>query len=517
MIFEFDRFQLDRGQLELRDGDTPVAIEPKSFDLLLLLVEHRDRVLTKDEIFDQVWTDVFVSDATLSSAIAQIRRVLNDSGQAQKFVRTVRGRGFRFVANVSEVKSSSSATQDTPTEGAAAPNLGPPVIAVLPFDLLSTDDTHAALADALPSELIATLSQLKWVKVIARASAFQFRGPLIQFDEIRYKLGASYVLTGSVELLGRRLTIFTELVDARSGQVVWTESFNGAIEDIFEMRARIAQEVAAVCEYRLALNETERLNRVPSENLDAWGHYHRGIRAMFHYNKSDNEMAGHHFARAAEIDPNFARAEAALSYTEFQKYFQQFGKEFEDHKRLAMEHAERAVHLDPVDPYCNLMLGRAKWIHGETAGGLISVDRSLSLAPNYSFAFYNSALLNSILCDGQRAEVHVASALARSPIDPHIQTMLGTRALAAFIRDDLDQAVSCADQVLASTNAHVHVYLIAAGIHGVAGNPHQAERGLSEVRRRNVDLSSSGFLKHFDLHNAEKKQALFGALEQLGA
>ncbi len=522
MIFRFDHFELDTKQLELRDNGTPIAIEPKSFTLLVMLVENHDRVLTKDEIFDHVWTGVFVSDATLSSAIAQIRRVLKDNGQKQKFVKTVHGRGFRFMADVTPGQGNVSPLAESApvaVREAAAPDSGrgPPVIAVLPFELIGTDTTHSAIADALPIELISTLTQLKWVKVIARASAFQFRGPGINFEEIRDKLGATYILSGSIELSNERLNLFAELVDARSQQVVWSDAFNGVIEDIFDLRVKIAQEIATVVEYRLAFNETERLSRVPSENLDAWGHYHRGIRAMFHYNQADNEAAGAHFAKAVAIDPGFARAHAALSYCEFQSYFQQFGKKFDHHRDLTMQHAERAMQYDPLDPYCNLMLGRAKWIQGDIEGGMISIERSLNLAPNYAFAYYNSALLNTVLCDGHRAEVHVSSALARSPIDPHIQTMMGTRALAAFIRDDLETAVAHADQVMATVNAHVHVYLIAAGIQAIAGNDEKAKRALGEVSRRNVTLDSSGFRKHFDLRDPERKEKLFGALEAIAA
>lgn len=519
MIFEFGPFELDLNRAELRDAGHVVPLEPKSFDLLVYLLQNHDRVLSRDEMFDHVWPDVFVTDASLSTAIAQIRRALGDDGAAQKFVRTVRGRGFRFVAPVAiraigSAHAEPSGMRDHPGDRSTH---GPPVIVVIPFDLIGTDDTHHAIAEALPTELITTLSQLKWVKVIARGSAFQYRGRGFSVEEMRDRLGAEYVLSGTVELSGSRLSIVAELTDARSQQIVWSDAFSGKIDDIFELRAQITREIASIAEYQLALNETQRLGHVPSENLDAWGHYHRGVRAMFHYNQSDNEIAGAHFARAAELDPQFARAQAALSYTEFQNYFQQFGEKFSHHKTLAMERAENAVQLDPLDPYANLMLGRAMWISGEVETGLGWVNRSLTLAPNYSFAFYNSALLNAVLCNGEQAETHVASALVRSPIDPHIQTMLGMRALAAFVRNDADEAQGYADQAMLAPNAHMHVHLIAAGIHASYGDDPKAERALQEVRKRNVDMVSTGFSTHFELHNDERKQALFGALARLGA
>lgn len=520
MTFEFGAFELDLGQVELRRDGRVVALEPKAFDLLAMLVENRDRVVSRDEVFDQIWPDVFVTEASLSTAIAQIRRALGDDGTTQTYVKTVRGRGFRFVAEAKVRATPPALPGIGPTTTAHQPQTpahsGPPVIAVLPFGLIGTEDAHRAIAEAVPSELIATLTQLKWLKVIARGSAFRFRGPDVSLEDLRDQLGAAYVLSGTIELAGSRLSIMAELVDARSQQIVWCEAFSGPLEDVFELRARIAREIAGALEYRLALHEAEMLLRVPSENLDAWGHYHLGVRAMYHYNKADNQAAGSHFARAVELDPGFARAHAALSYTEFQNYFQQFGQEFNHHRQTARDYAETAVRLDPFDPYANLMMGRAHWISDELEDGLNWVERSLDLAPNYSFAFYNSGLLNTVLCDGERAETHVAAALARSPLDPHMQTMLGTRALAAFVRDDAELALSHAQNAMRRPNAHPHVYIIAAGILATYGESSKATRALDGLRAWNVTYRTSGFEKHFDLRDAERKQALVSALELLG-
>lgn len=516
MIYAFGEYVLDTLRVALRQGERIIPLEPKSYDLLCLLIENRDRVVSRDEIFDQVWPGVFVTEASLSTAVSQIRRALGDDGKEQGVVRTVRGRGFQFVPEARGLAAQPAEAAADGGAGDASPRRGPPVIAVLPFGLIGTDDTHRAIAEAVPTELIATLARLKSLKVIARGSAFRFNGANADLDEIRAKLGATYALSGSVELSGRRLSIMAELVDLRDHQIVWCESFTGGLDDVFDLRGQIAREVADVLEFRLAMHESELLRHVPSENLDAWGHYHRGVRAMYHYNDADNRAAGAHFARAAALDPGFARAHAGLSYTEFQNYFQRFGTAFDHHKDLALDHAETAVRLDPVDPYCNLMLGRAKWVFGEVEDGLTWVDRSLNLSPNYSFAFYNSALLNTVLCDGERAEAHVAAALARSPLDPHLQTMMGTRALAAFVRGDEKAALQHAEEAIRRPNAHLHVYLIAAGLQALYGREAMAERAVAEIRRRNVPAAKTGFLQHFGLRDEARRQELLSALERLG-
>jgi DNA-binding winged helix-turn-helix (wHTH) protein len=183
MRFLFEDFELDPSAMELRGAGTAVPIEPQVFALLHVLVENRDRLVSRDEIIEKVWDGRAVSDSALDSRIKSVRRALGDDGKTQRLVRTVHGRGFRFVGDVrvvaaperlavpEPVAAETAAAADRPGGGDAVR----PSIAVLPFRLLGASERWAAVADALPDELITELARLRWLFVIARGSSFRFR------------------------------------------------------------------------------------------------------------------------------------------------------------------------------------------------------------------------------------------------------------------------------------------------------------------------------------------------------
>ncbi len=511
MEYAFDGFVLDSARLELRHRGTPVHLEPKSFTLLLYLVENADRVVPRDEILDHVWPGVFVTDASLSGAIAQIRRALGDSGEAQQVIRTVRGKGFHFAAALTHTAPAKVAA---PVNAPAA-QTGPPVIAVLPFSLIGTNDTHAAIAEAIPTELIAALSRLRAIKVIARGSSFRFASGTADHADILRQLGATYALAGTVELDTRRLSITSELIDTRSNQIVWSDRFSGAMDDIFAIRQSIVEAVTGAVELHVPLNESALLAKTPSENLDAWGLYHLGIRHLYRFNASDNERAAGFFQAALDQDPGFARAVAGLSYTEFETYNLWSEGRQTRHLSQALALAEQAVDLDAHDPFCNLVLGRAKWIAEDMNGALAWVDRAIKLNPNYAFAHYNSGKLNAISCEGAVADHRVQAAMALSPLDPHLQSMLSARAMAAFVRDDAEAALAFADQSVRAPNAHLFVCVIAAALHDIHGNTERAESVRQQIARLGSRFSEDHFWSLFKLTDPARNDRFKAAVDRL--
>ncbi|MCR9086180.1 MAG: winged helix-turn-helix domain-containing protein [Rhodobacteraceae bacterium] len=257
MIYRFEDYELDLKTAELRKAGAPVAIEPQVLDLLALLAENHDRVLSKDEIVDVVWQGRAISGAAVDSRIRSVRLAVGDSGQAQRLIRTVRRRGYRFVGAVSAapperadetfVKAPSpqpvAAHEPTPEAFAAGVGLyarrGMPSLAVLPFQRFGEDTRFPAAALALPHDLIAALSRLRWLKVIARASSFQFHGAACDPVEAAGRLGARYVLLGAVTLTNAGVELFAELTDAMSGTLIWADQFSGRHDDMHLLRERV--------------------------------------------------------------------------------------------------------------------------------------------------------------------------------------------------------------------------------------------------------------------------------------
>ncbi|MGI9325164.1 MAG: winged helix-turn-helix domain-containing protein, partial [Pseudomonadales bacterium] len=213
MIYAFDQFRLDLQRGELRRNDAELSLEPRAFALLCLLIENHDRLVSKDEVLEKVWDGRIVSDTAISTVIKSTRKVLGDDGSTQRFIRTVRGRGYRFAAVVRLVGAEPNPL--VPSELPHSPEAVQPrpSLAILPFSLVGYAGELSAIADAIPAELISSLSRLRWIQVIARGSSFRFRDQDPNLDVIRETLGANYCLTGIVEIFSNALTIAVELSD----------------------------------------------------------------------------------------------------------------------------------------------------------------------------------------------------------------------------------------------------------------------------------------------------------------
>ena len=515
MTYEFDGYILDTDRVELSKNGRVIPTEPKTFDLLVFLIENRQRVVSKDEIFDQIWPGVFVSDASISSTLKQVRQAVNDSGEAQTVIRTVRGKGFRFVAELQSLPPAVALAPErsVPTVGRGD---GPPSIAVLPFVLIHTDDTHGAIADALPAEIISALSRLRSVKVIARGSSFQFDPSRLDHTAIRQRLGVDYLLSGSVELSGDRLTVIPELSETSTGQIIWGESFSSALDDIFAVRQTIVRNVCNAVEMTLPFHEADRLAEVPTENLGAWGHYHIGLRHLLWNRGTKNELATFHIQEALKLDPKFARAHAALAFAELEAHNFYVDSRDSANRAKGMTLAERAVDLDPHDPFCNLVLSRAHWVSSDIESALGWASRSVELNHNYAFGHYELGKFNAIACLGQEAETFAATAMSLSPLDPNVSGMLSSRALAAYVREDSQLALQFADASMRAPNRHLFVCALAAAIYHTNGRATQAERAVAKANGWNKEFTLARFEQLFTLKDAEKHQQLVQAFRQLG-
>jgi TolB-like protein len=232
----FDTYEIDTARFELRCSGVRVPIETRAFDLLLLLARNRQRTVTKDEIFGALWADRIISEAALSSQVKAVRQALGDDGVAQHTIATVHGRGFRFVRPLDPQPSAA---------GAAAPRgaTGRPVVAVLPLGGIGEE--AAPLADGITEDVITALAKHRWLGVIARSPCFAFRDSSEPIAAIGEKLGAAYLVTGSVRREESRVRTTVEIVDARTSDALWSERFDREIESVFDLQDDISAVIAS--------------------------------------------------------------------------------------------------------------------------------------------------------------------------------------------------------------------------------------------------------------------------------
>ncbi len=530
----FGDFELDVSSFELRQGGRSLHVEPLVFDLIHVLARNAGRILTRDELIDQVWGGRIVSDATVSACIKSARKALGDTGSAQQLIRTVRGRGFQFIGQVGPeddattkaphqpggvtdqlVVDSSAAADGEPQARPPGSSGTQPSIAVLPLHVLTPDSAYAALGDAVSQEVILELSRLHWLFVTARGSSFQFRGPSGNLQDIADVLGVRYLMTGTIAFVERSCVVALELSQAADGQILWTERFRLDLEDLLQLKIEIAGQVVRAVETRIQATEAIRATRLSTESLDAWSAYHRGLWHMFRFNQKDNEAAHQFFSRAIALDPAFARAHAGLSFTHFQNAFLGYSVDRSGNQALAARSADKGVELDPLDPFALLTKGRAEWLAGKPEDALPWLERSIALSPNYAFAIYNSGVLNVLLGNSVQSREQAAKAIELSPIDPLSYAMLATRAMSCLLEDDYASAATWAEQATRAPNAHVHISVIGAICHDLNGDPSTAKKCIDRARRMKSDLNRMDFFAAFPFNEVLMEKAE-GALDRLG-
>ena len=517
MIYELDGLELDLATVELRRGAEVVPVEPQVFALLALLVENHERMVSRDEIVERIWDGRVVSESAISTRIKAARKALGDDGAAQRIIRTVHRRGFRCVADVRIVADGATAASAASGESAAStPPATKPSIAVLPFRLVGDPGSHAAISDAIPHEIITALSRLRWLKVIARGSAFRFREADPDVRVVGRTLGVRYCLTGFIEVDGSSVVISVELSDTDDGSVVWSDRFSGRMDGIHEARTTITSNVVSALEIYLPMNEARVAALSAPENLDAWGRYHLGLQRMFRFSRADNDAAAAHFEAAARLEPGFARAHAGLSFTSFQNAYLGYARDPAKSIAAARAFAERSVELDPLDPFGNFTLGRSYWLEGDIEKSLGWLDRATVLSPNYAQGFYARAWADAMLGQASEARTNVDVAMALSPLDPFLYAMKGTRALSYLVEGKPAEAVFWIDEAVRTPGAHTIVNLVAAVAHTLNDDSAGASRWVRQARSRNPDLTQDRFFKAIPFVDADLRRRVSAALAKNG-
>lgn len=508
MQFLFEDCVLDPDRRELTRNSAAIAIGPQVFDLLLCLVQNRARVVGKDELLDVVWRGRIVSESTLTSHINAARKAIGDSGQAQRLIRTVARKGFRFVGDVREAGAPKGAGSPgaAPVEMPAhAPALADkPAIAALPFVNLSGDPEQAYFADGVVEDIISALSRIRWLLVIARNSSFAYRGHAIDVKQVGRELGVRYVLEGSVRRSANRVRITGQLVDATTGTNLWAERFEGTLDDIFELQDRIAASVVGAIAPQLERAEIERAKRKPTESLDAYDYYLRAMTSFHQGTREAIDAALLLFTRATELDPDFASAYGMAAWCHFWRkangWMTDRGPEITEGARLA----RRAVELGRDDAVALARGGHAlAHLAGDLDGGIALIDRALVLNPNLAAAWFLGGFLRIWRGEPEDAIERLAHAMRLSPLDPELYRMQAGTAMAYLLAGRFDTALSWSEKVSRELPSFLMVVAVIAASHALAGRLDDARRAMRHLRELDPALRISNLTDWLPLHRAE--------------
>jgi TolB-like protein len=381
MRYRFAGFEIDARRYELRRDGALRHVEPLVFDLLHFLARHPGRVLTRDEIVRQVWQGRSVSDAT--GCVKAARRALGDSGEEPTYIRTVRGRGFEFTAQVTAEEAATIPAADAPVPEAGRRASGAsslPVLAVLPFANLSAE-ADEYFADGLTEDIITNLSRFRDLRVIAGASTLPFKGRAVDLQEIRARLDAGYAVQGSVRRAAGRVRISAQLVDAATGVQLWGDRYDREMVDILALQDEVTRTIAATLGVSMQAAALRRaLTKKPAE-LDAYDCLLRARRYTWALSAEMHAEARDLLERAVELDPLSSDAHALLANVYLGEH------RFEMNPRpnpigRAMVHALAATQLDPQNAYARCWLAIVHFFRGENDRFEQEARRAIDLNPN---------------------------------------------------------------------------------------------------------------------------------------
>ena len=431
--YRFDEFELDLAAYELKRQHYPVKLERQPMELLTLLISRRGELVTRDDIAERLWgRDVFIEvDTSVNTVIRKIRRVLGDPAERPRFIQTVPGKGYRFIARVASA--------------------GPALVAVLPFQALQGEGTPDYVADGLTDETIIGISQIDpdRVRVTGRTSSMAYKGTTKPLATIGRELAADYVLEGSVRAASGRWRVAATLIRVHDQVPIWAESFERSSDDLLALQTDLGRAIAHQIEERLAPSRTARTTRRQTENPDAYDLYLRGRHYYNQMTPATAERALECFRRATEVDPTYALAWAGLAHTYTSRVFNSDARPQdvrENARRAAAEalsagpdlaeahtafatvrlvfdwdwtigesHLRRALALDPTSPTSHWMMGHALSVQRQHAAALAAARHAITLDPDHALLHSMTAQIAFSAREFEAAARHAADALVTEP------------------------------------------------------------------------------------------------------
>jgi TolB-like protein len=492
--FVFADHTLDIDRRELRRGDAAVAVEPQVLDLLICLVENRNRVVTKDDLIASVWGGRIVSDATLTSRIYAARKAIGDNGHGQKLIRTISRKGLRFIGDVRAQTNGAEAEPavDQPPQEQPRPLPWPaperPAIAVLPFDNMSGDPAQEGFSDGITEDVITALSKLRWFSVIARNSSFTYKGKAVHLKQVAAELGVNYVVEGSVRRLGDRVRITAQLNDVSTGSHIWAERYDRDLADVFAVQDEITEAIVTAIEPQIYAAENFRAQHKPPDRLDAWELVMRALSHFWRVTRLDNVLAQQLLAKALAIEPNYGHALGLVATSHV------FGVHMGwADKSIVVPIAERvaleAINADPEDPWAHHALGCIHLFARRFEDSLAEFETALRLNPNFSLAQCYFCVSLAYSGRWREAEEVVQRALRFSPRDPLSALYHGAASYAHYVGRNYDKAMQAARESIRLRADFVGAHRVLAAAAGMTGQADVAAAALQEVRRLQPGVS----------------------------
>jgi TolB-like protein/tetratricopeptide (TPR) repeat protein len=509
-VRRFGTFEVDLRARELRKGGIRIRLQDQPFEILAMMLDRPGELVTREELRQRLWpAGTFVDfEHSLNAAVKRLRAALGDDADNPRFVETLHRRGYRFVAPVDSDRPGRHLRAVVP-RSAPRPEAASVRLVVLPFANLSNDTTQEYFSDGLTEEMITQISRLSPGKlgVIARTSSMLFKRSAKGACEIGRELAVDYLLEGSVRFEGDRIRITAQLIEARTETHLWAETYDRRMEDTLIMQSEVAARIARSLAMELVPDQREALDRVGPRQNEAYQAYLKG---RYHWNRSGDDglnAALSFYARALDLDPQFAAAYAALARAKVSValFSREAGRRPLEEARDA---ALRALELDPGLSDAHVALAEVRkslewnWPLAET-----TYRTAIALSPSCETAHRS---LGALLASLSRFAEAKAEADRACDLDPLCLTVNTSAAWVRYSAGEFDETIDRCQYTLDMDPGFTPARRLLGAAYLAAGRTEQALVELEAAATPEAGALSLAWLAHAQAIGGRQNEARAG-------
>jgi TolB-like protein/Flp pilus assembly protein TadD len=479
LVFRFGNHVLDIERRELRRGTAPVALEPQVFDLLVYLVRNRGRIVSKDDLIQNVWDGRAVSDSALTTRLNAARKAVNDTGSAQSVIRTVHRKGMRFIGEVSEEGEAPIRIEaaSVATEPKAVGRLS---IVVLPFANLSNDPEQQYFTDGITGDLTAELSRIPDMLVISLNTAFTYKDKPVDTRQIGRELGVRYVLGGNVKRSGNRVRVTAQLIDAETDAHLWAERFDADAGDLFALQDEITSRIAVALDLELVDAAAAR----PVELPDTRDYILRGRAARLKPPSRENRAeAIDLFERALSLDRQSVAAKSWLAIALTARVLDFMSDTAAADIRSAGDLAERALAASPRSALAHFAKGQVLRAQDRYGEAITEYETVIALSRNWANAYSHLGWCKFMTGSLEELISAQEQAIRLSPRDPQIGLFFGRIGHVHLLQSRANDAIFWYEKARNAAPAHPSFRTFLAAAYALNDNTERAAEELAEARR----------------------------------